>query len=80
MENRFKVDDKVLVLHPQPRFGAEVPPTPATIARVEPYRHRSGHVTVGYYVTYPNAREQWECHGGWVPESILRGTCESKLV
>lgn len=67
--HRFQVNDEVLVLHPQPKYGPEHPPTLARIMRLEPYRGRPG-----YYVLYPDAKEQWECHGGWVQESVLRGT------
>lgn len=73
--HRFVPGDKVLVLHPQPMFGPEVPPTPAIVHRLEPYRGRAG-----YYVSYPGATEQWHCHGGWVQETSLRGTEEATKV
>lgn len=36
----------------------------ARVERLEPYRGRPG-----YYVRYTDAKEQWESHGGWQPES-----------
>lgn len=39
----------------------------AIVRAHEPYLGRPG-----YYVAYPDATEQWECHGGWVPETQTR--------
>lgn len=39
----------------------------AVVQRLAPYLGRPG-----YYVSYPDAREQWECGSGWVSESCVR--------
>ncbi len=46
---------------------------PAVVAEVAPHFHRTTLPTMGYYVTYPLATEQWHCHGGWVPEHSMYG-------
>jgi hypothetical protein len=41
--------------------------TRAIVQRHEPYLG-----SPGYYVSYPGAREMHECHGGWIPEHLVR--------
>lgn len=51
----------------------------AILMRHEPYRHSRGqHVTDGWYVSYPDATEQWHCHGGWIPTSSIDGAALSQ--
>ena len=45
--------------------------TPAIIQKHEPYRG-----AIGYYVSYPEAREQYECHGGWIPGHLVRESAQ----
>jgi hypothetical protein len=39
----------------------------AIVERLAPYLGRPG-----YYVSYPEARQMWECHGGWMPGHLVR--------
>ena len=60
---KFSVGDTVEA-HPGPHGG---PWLRAIVERLEPYRGRPG-----YYVRYPYATNEWECHCGWQPERFLR--------
>jgi hypothetical protein len=64
IEHAFDVGAEVLVLTDR---AQGVTWERAVVTRLEPYRGRPG-----YYVSYPYAKEQWECHGGWKPEQHVR--------
>ena len=51
----------------------------AVIESHSPYHHRGRLITDGYYVRYPAAREQWECHGGWKPINCLRAAAQRRV-
>jgi len=63
IEHRFPVGAPVEV---RPYLSFQ-PWKRATVQRHEPYRGRPG-----YYVSYTDAKEQWDCHGGWVAEYMVR--------
>jgi hypothetical protein len=61
----FEIGARVEVLANRGRNGDQW--VRAIIRQREPYLGRPG-----YYVSYPEAREMWECHGGWMPEHLVR--------
>jgi hypothetical protein len=61
----FDVGDEVEVLVDRTKQG-EVWQR-AIISQLAPYRGLPG-----YYVNYPDAKEQYECHGGWQPQHLVR--------
>jgi hypothetical protein len=66
IEHAFDIDAEVEVLVDRNMSQGDVYKR-ARIVRLQPYRGRPG-----YYVTYPDAKEQYECHGGWMPEHLVR--------
>lgn len=59
----FDRGDEVMALPLHPWRSARR----ARVMRRESYQERPG-----YYVAYLDARHDWECHGGWLPETALR--------
>jgi hypothetical protein len=66
IDHAFNVGAEVEVLADRTRLKGDVYQR-AIIQRLEPYRGRPG-----YYVSYPDAKEQYECHGGWMPQHLVR--------
>lgn len=65
VKHAFEIGAHIEVLVNRTRGGDQW--VRAIVHKHEPYLGQPG-----YYVSYPEAREQWECHGGWMPESRVR--------
>lgn len=50
-------------------------PVRGILMQHKPYIHSRGStITDGWYVNYPDAKEQWESHGGWKPTTSIHLT------
>lgn len=63
----FERGQKVIV---RPLYG-DGPKRPACLMQHSPYYHRGQLISDGWYVSYTDAKEMWDCHGGWVRVSDL---------
>lgn len=66
IKHAFSVGVEVEVLIERTMLQGEVWKR-AIVHQLAPYRERPG-----YYVNYPDAKEQYECHSGWQLEHLVR--------